>query len=87
MTHRITIECANRFDGDDRVEVKGPKEINGSPLIFSPGDSQMLEVIMARVAVSLKRKPSATKITIENKTKGPCKISMEKFAEFKKGRP
>lgn len=87
MTHRITIECANRFKGDDRVEVKGPKEINGSPLIFFPGDPQMLEVIAARVSVSLKRKPSATKITIENKTKGPCKISTEKFIKFKRGRP
>jgi len=86
VTRKITIECANRFSGDDRVEVKGPKEINGSDLIFSPGDPQMLEVVKARVAVSLKR-GRATKIIIDNKTKGPCKITVEKFAEFKRGRP
>ncbi len=80
-TKKISLVCANRFSGDDRVEIKGPKGDND--LIFFPGDNQLIEVLKARVAVQFKRNNPPTKIIIENKTKGlPCEINLSKFVEM-----
>jgi len=74
----IDIVCRNSFPNDPEVLVK---ETGEKDLSFFSEDPQLIEVVKAKVAVALKR-GRIKKVIVNNKTKGSCEITVEKFADF-----
>lgn len=73
----IDIVCRNAFPRDEEVLIKEKGEPD---LKFFSNDPQLVEVVKARVAISLKS-GRTEKVIINNKTKGDCKLTLSKFAE------